>query len=181
MSARTLPRPVSRIAAILLLVAVAAALWAGLAKPFLDRRAEARLAIETAQSQLKRFRAVIAQGAAPAPSAPPGALLAQQAPTLAAAALQQRLDQAIEAAGGVRDSVRPREPETLEAAMRIAVDVDARFSIAALTHFLREIETGDPFVFVEALEVRRFGGGDASPTEPTELSVSMTLAALMGR
>lgn len=173
-------QPFARLAALGLLFALFALLWLGLAAPFIERRADARRASENAESQLARFRAAVEGAASPAPTAPDSALLPFQPPALAAAALQSRVDKAIAAAGGVRETVQPRDAEPIDGAARVAISVNARFDIAALTRFLADVEFGAPYVFVERLEARRLGDARSAPeTGPDELSVRMTLSALM--
>lgn len=80
--------------------------------------------------------------------------LKASAPSLSAAEIQERVRQFVEAQGGRLISVQVAQPKEEARFRQITVTVQANANIAALHKILRAIETGEPYLFIDAMTVR---------------------------
>lgn len=141
--------------------------------PLAARRAALVERIAAADDQIARLgQTLAAPVSAPAPRAPAWAALDQPTPTLAAAAMQSRLDAMVEAAGGERRAAQTLDPRPAAAgALRVGVTLDATFSAEALSDFLRAVETARPLMVVETLDAQREAGSVVD--DPDEGAVAL--------
>ena len=80
--------------------------------------------------------------------------LKASAPSLSAAEIQERVRQFVEAQGGRLISVQVAQPKEEGRFRQITVTVQANANIGALRKILRATETGEPYLFIDALTVR---------------------------
>lgn len=115
-----------------------------------------------------------------------GGFLKADNPSLAAAALQDRLKRVITKSGGILKSVQVLAPETDGNTRKISVDVMITAEIAPLKDILYDLETGIPYLFVDEIDLRRTaarifaaargrGAADAAPVEdPLQVRFKVT-------
>jgi len=80
--------------------------------------------------------------------------LKASAPSLSAAEIQERVRQFVEVHGGRLISVQVAQPKEEGRFRQMTVTVQANANIGALRKILRAIETGEPYLFIDALTVR---------------------------
>lgn len=164
----------SKLAAVALLVLVAGGLAFGVAAPLLSEHARLTDEVATARLQLAAFAATPST----TPPPPRGAALEARNAMLAAVAIQRRIDQAVEDAGGERLTVRTGEPEPVDGALRIGVTVEAELDARGLRDVLHAVETGrGPTLFVDQLDIT-VARGAAAEDAPTRLVARMTVSGL---
>lgn len=180
-----MPQPgsaVSRCAAMALLLAVAALLWAGVAAPLLARHGGVRERVSTIEDQIARFRATLVAGSGATAPLPAGLVSSPVSLALASADLQQRVDGAMRSSGAERNASQPLDPTEAEGATILSVRIDGMFDAGSLAEFLYQIETDLPLMFVERLEIQRDGGDlEADPLLPTILAVQATISTVIAR
>lgn len=165
----------SRALALALAFAAPAALMFGVILPARDAvRAKAE-AVEILADQVARFEdraASAGRGGAIAIGEP--ALLDDPRPAVAAARLQDILNQTATRAGVSTTTVRVERPTVDEGLLRVEIDADLTADIDTLSRLLQMLETGSPYVFVREMAVRR---GPDPEGGVQRLSVRLRLAA----
>lgn len=155
----------SRLLALALLVVLALGIVRLIALPALAAYQEATASIEQSQTLLKRYRALAAQrpeleerlAAQQEAEVGSGAYLKGASDALAAAALQDQVRTIIAGAGGELRStqilpVQPAGPESSmrRASLRLQLAVD----IEGMQQLLYKLETAEPYLFVDDLNIR---------------------------
>ncbi len=166
----------SRLAALGLLLGLLAALGFGAVGPVLGTLGGLDARIAEQKAQLARFRDRLAQGRVRARIAVADrALLAAESPALAAAELRDILDRAVAAAGAELRSVtvEPSRPLAPGAAW-VPLTVRLVSDMAGLETLLYRLETGEPYLVVEALDLRRARRG----TGPDALAIRLEIAGI---
>lgn len=80
--------------------------------------------------------------------------LKASAPSLSAAEIQERVRQFVEGQGGRLISVQVAQPREEGSFRQVTVTVQANANIAATRKILHAVESGEPYLFVEALTIR---------------------------
>lgn len=156
-----LPRPLRQIAAVALLLLVIAGVAMTTVMPLTARVAELREEIEAERVVLGRLAAVAARAGETAEherigraALESGAYLKGESQALLAAGLQTTLAQ-LAAASRVRfASTRALPPRERDATRLIGVSVQFKAEVEQLRAVLFRIESHQPFLFVEGLQVR---------------------------
>jgi len=81
-------------------------------------------------------------------------LFSGNTPSIAAAGLQARIREIVEALGGEIRSSRTRNPTDELDLTRLEVTITARIPFSALTEMLGRIELGTPYVFLDNVSIR---------------------------
>jgi general secretion pathway protein M len=157
--------PPSRLLALALLVALPALAYVLVVEPVVAAYRDAGEAIVRAQELLQSYRERAEQrprltqllaAAAEHADAVTGYLKAVDG-ALAAAELQDRVKGVVEGAGGALRSAQSLEVEPVEAVpgvRRAGLKVRFEADIESLATILYELETGEPYLFVEGLSIR---------------------------
>lgn len=177
-----------RLAAVGLLVAALALLWAA-AVPIVDAFDAQRQRLAHAEDTLARFRQVAAQRPAlerrlvEAKARLDGrnAYLRGGDKAVAGAALQTTIRETVRAHGGEVSSTQTLPGEIADGFRRVAVESRMSVTLDGLRAILHALETARPHLFVDDLTIRvrpapRLGG--AAP-EPRLLDVAMTASGFM--
>lgn len=114
----------------------------------LERLAATREPVQQSIAKIQQDRNVTAQ------------YLAQSAPALAAAELQQRLKAVVEAAGGTLQSTQALPPVEESGAVKVAISAIMNGDTGSLQKVLYNLESQTPLLFVDNLEL------SARPTRP---------------
>lgn len=162
MTTLALPRRLSRALAVLLLLAgglggylLFVHSWAVAYPAALAELRETRQRVERFRDLAARADTITAQAkAARAALLESGAFIEGASDALAAAAMQNRLDAAVEAAGGDLRSVRSQPSDTEDGMVRVRLRAQLSTNIHGLKRLLYVLESGTPLLFVESLEVR---------------------------
>lgn len=166
----------SRLAAVMLFALVLALAVVGVGHPVAQHVGAVEAEIAELEHQLAQLSARRAE--APVEAAPvvlDQALFEGPSAMLAATILKDRLDEAIASADGVIESLRIEEPVEDGALKRIAVTVALRTDHAGLQSLLYEIETSQPYLMVDRLDLRaRRGQGDGADETPLSLQLHVT-------
>lgn len=179
-----------RAAALAILAALAAAVTIGVVAPLVSSYRDAARTVA-------RERAVIGRAQAagldrPALEAELARLRADRGPvpgalrsaneSLAAAALQNRLKAAIDAAHGELRSVQALPSHRDGAFRRITIRGQARLKIAGLRDAVYALETATPYLFIDDLEVDAHADQSGRPGagEDPNLDVRLDVSAYMG-
>lgn len=103
-----------------------------------------------------------------------GETLHAQTSTVAASEFQKLVQQTLSGAGSVLHSVQSDSEEISEAAGQVKVALQVVFdgNIEAVQKVLHQLETGTPYVFVDAVTIRP----DSTPTEATSELLRVTLS-----
>jgi len=158
---------VSRLVAILLLLTVIAAVYLHVVEPTIAAYAEVEDRLLESRKLIQHFDRLAVRepvyasrlAAVENQDRAQGYYLAGDTDALAAAGLQDRLTQLIDANSGELRSMQSM-PGTDEAGFRrIAVRVSVAATTEVLVRTLRDIETGLPVLFIDNLEIRTDGSG----------------------
>jgi len=176
-----LPARLSRLAALALLGAVLLGVYGLAVYPHIHAYPQARADLAEARERLERFRRVAAAAAAveqemaAARSAQrmSGAFLDGSSNALAAAAMQNRLDEAVQAAGGAVRSVRSLPAEGEDGLVRLRLRMQLSTTIHGLKRLLYGVETGRPLLFVDALDLRGRLARTSQDSDRLEMSEEM--------
>jgi len=129
--------------------------WAAAYPDALARLDETRQRVERFRDLAARAETIAAQAdAARAALLESGAFIQGASDALAAAAIQNRLDAAVEAAGGDLRSVRSQPSDSEDGMVRVRLRAQLSTNIHGLKRLLYTLETGTPLLFIESLEVR---------------------------
>lgn len=183
----------SRLLALALLAAVPLLAWAFVVQPVIAAYRDANQAIAQAQRLLHGYREraeqrpqlaeLVAEQEAHA-AAVSGYLEAVD-DALAAAELQDRVKIVIEGAGGALRSAQSLRVEAIEASAAVRrAWLQVRFTadIESLATILYQLETGEPYLFVDGLSIReprRQRRRRNEPEEPPQLDVVVDLYGYM--
>jgi general secretion pathway protein M len=181
--------PVSRLLALALLVAVPVLAYLLVAEPVIAAYRNAGEAIAQGQRLLQSYRERAEQRPQLAQllaeeeerAADVTGYLAAVDDALAAVELQDRMKTVAEAAGGQLRSAQSLEVEPVDAVegvRRAALKVRLAADIESLATILYELETGEPYLFVEALSIReprRQRRGRDEPEAAPQLDVVVDL------
>lgn len=167
---------ISRLVALLLLLAVVAGVYLHLVEPTIAAYGEADDRLVEMQKLIEHFDRLAVRAPAYAnrlgeverKQRAAGYYLAGDTDALAAASLQDRLSQAIEANGGILSSLQPLPGTEEEGFRRITVRALMTASTESLVRTLRDIEAGSPLLFVDNVEIRTGQSGDG--TTPAAIS-----------
>ncbi|HTO85829.1 MAG TPA: type II secretion system protein GspM [Methylomirabilota bacterium] len=150
----------SRLAALLLLAAVIAALDVFVVEPLTAAYARTDQAIEEARELLARYDRL---GAARDD-------LAGGTDALAAAQLQGRLKTLVESSGGTIGSMQTLPTVSEQDLKRVAIRLEMSAPLLPLLRVLQGLETGVPLLFVDNMDVQsrliQLGGTDDAQQEP---------------
>ena len=160
------PRRISQALALALLAALLAGGVFGVLVPIRDRHAALDARIDQTRTRLARYQDLAAQQprlaealeAIEARQRRAGVLLDGATAAVAGSRLQERLNRIVENAGGRVRSLQSLPVETEQALRRVGVRAQLSGGIGVLRDVLYAVETGRPFLFVEALDVRRQPG-----------------------
>jgi len=178
-----------------ILLAVVVVLNLAITLPWLRKNHEYDQAIEKASSEIRRYQALQAQG--PELQARLSSLdqevgsasyyVDAETPALAAAALQSRVKQAVDAVGGKLTSTQSLPLEEEGNAQRVAILVRMGGDVDVLLRVLYALEGEPPLLFVDNLTVRnkrrptrrRRGRQPVTPTTGYTLDISFELAGYL--
>lgn len=157
-----LPPAVSRAAALALLAAVIAALglfvvlplWEGANSAREDLEIKERLVARMSRSVGGRERLEAEIESLHARIRDSGAYIQAETPALAAAALQERVKQAIAAHGGGLNSQQNLAPSEEDGFTRVGMRVMMTATLDEIFFVLHELEAGAPLAFVDNLEIK---------------------------
>lgn len=150
----TLPQhiPLSRAAAVAILLAVLALLWLGPVGLYENwRDADAR-AIAAAGETLARDRALVA-AKEPGPNDGAAILLPAISDAEAAALLQETLKHAAQAADVEIEGMQVMPADTLAGAARVALRLHARGNTAGIARLLYSVAASRPFLYTDHLHI----------------------------
>lgn len=175
-------RAIQRSAAIGLLILALAVAWAGIAAPYLARRAALEERIVRAETVAQRFaEALVAAEGGEVARFPAGLVLDGASQAVAQAGLQERLDAALETSGGKRTASIALDPSEAAEQLHLRARVEGEVTIDALVDLLHRLETSHPLVFVETLEIvrrNRFADeGNDDLEGPVPLDLRLTASA----
>lgn len=162
MTTLTLSRSLSRALALLLLAVAVFGGYVLFVHPWAAAYPDALAELRETRQRVERFRDLAARAETIAAQADAsrqallesGAFIEGASDALAAAAMQNRLDAAVEAAGGDLRSVRSQPSDTEEGMVRVRLRAQLGTNIHGLKRLLYMLETGTPLLFIESLEVR---------------------------
>lgn len=157
-----LPPWAGRVAALTLLIAVLAAVYALTVMPLRSAYSETRAQLAEQHELLARYRAIAERRPEMRDrvrtlrrrQADSGLFLSGETDALAAAALQDRISATAQGAGGDVRSMQGQEPKQEDGLTRVGMNVQVVADIRSLRDLLYQLETGRPLLFVEDLEVR---------------------------
>ena len=178
--------PVSRLAAVSLLFAVAWFVVSFIAMPPINQISADRESIAHSRLSLARYEQL--EDGLPAVqkaldelngTANDQALLATAPPAVMAASLQQTTQGLVAAAGATLRSSRTLPPTTENGFHRVGVQLDVAASTTALTSLLHGIAAAEPVILVDQMvvEVPENDTGAKAPDGQPSLGVSLRLAA----
>ncbi len=153
----------SRLVALLLLVGAAAAVWAGVIAPVLDRLAGGRAQIAEMIEIRDRFARLAAEKEAAAAELEAakravlgaGLHLVAVSETLAAAEMRERLNEVVQRHGGELRSVRVTPVEDAKDQGRsIGMRVAMRGGFESLFSTLHAVEAGAPYYFIDSADLK---------------------------
>lgn len=157
----TVPPALQRLAALTLLLLLPVLVWLAVVEPLLALRQAQRDEIETLGDAIRRYQALAAEG--PALGAQLASLQARAdahsgflraaTPVLAASEVQARVRLFVEDGGGLVRSVQSLPPAEVEGLERIALRYDLSLPQETLAEVLYQIETSEPYLFVETLSL----------------------------
>lgn len=166
-----------RVLAVLLVVIVAAALWAGIAVPLTDWFADRADSIERQTTLARRMDQIAADlpalrsQATETRAAAPVAVLEGASDAVAGAALQQRLQQIGAALGATLSSTEVLAGEPVGSYRRIGVRLAVTARWPVIVRLLEEIGANTPRLLVNDLQIQAFRSVVTDP-DPT-VSVTM--------
>lgn len=174
---RTLSDRERRLVAVLILIAVLTLVWAVLVWPYLagfSARAEQReLLLREYQTNQRLIGSVgrLTRQAEKQRTVLRDYALFARTPAEAAAALELRLQEGIEQAGG---ELRSTEQVTVDAAGTVRARASARMPYPALVQFLTALENRPPFAAVERLAVAADQAVISGRLEPVDVSLEIS-------
>jgi len=150
----TMPQhiPLSRVAAVAILLALLAALWLGPVAFYQNWRAADAQAIAAAAQTLARDRALVA-AKEPRPNDAAAILLPALSDAEAAALLQETLKHAAQAADVEIDGMQVLPADTLAGAARVGLRLRARGGTAGIARLLYEVAASHPFLYPDNLHI----------------------------
>jgi len=151
-----------RVAALAILLLPLVLLYAGLARPLLDRYAEDRQSIEQQRALLQRYRDIgsrlpqLQAELAELRRGPSGrgGFLQGSNEVIVAAQLQDQLKRLVEASQGSLQSVQVLAMREEGKFRRVAIRGQMNLSMAGLQRVVYEIEAGSPVLFLDNLDLR---------------------------
>ncbi len=158
----SLPRWVSRTAAVVLLLAILAMVYIYVAAPLVVAHRTTDEEIERTRDLLARYEAIGATRQTyqrqleelSSRQVGRGVYLAAESDALASAELQGRIRAAVNAHGGTLRSIQTLPVKSEGAFLRVSVRVQFTAPMAAFHRVLYGLESEQPFVFVDNLDVR---------------------------
>ncbi|MDH3659748.1 MAG: type II secretion system protein GspM [Alphaproteobacteria bacterium] len=172
--------PVSRTLALAILAALPLLAVQGAVAPYAERYRQNREAIVQATQLVARYQSLADRRVGleaeiarlDAAESPDAGYLEGASDALAAAELQDLVETMVETAGGQVVSVQTlpsSSTEQEEAPFRTGLQVRFAAAVDQLANALYALETGEPFLFVDRLDVSKSGGGkrEAEPGAPT--------------
>jgi general secretion pathway protein M len=182
---------ISRLAALLLLGVVLAAGYGFILAPVVAAYADTAQAIADARDRLAHYQRLAAMRPALARQmteiekrqAPQGYYLSGSTDALAAAELQDHLNQVIAAHGGTGRSLQPLSGEDEHGFRRVTVRVQLTATMDSLFHIVYALEASTPLLFIENISIQdparlpiaEDDDWSASPPQETMLSVGFDL------
>jgi len=162
MTTMSLPSEISRALSLGLLLVILLVGYLLFVYPWAQAYPDAVKELRETQMRLLRFRELASQAEAVADEAAAaraallnsGAFIEGSSDALAAAAMQNRLDAAVEAAGGDLRSVRSQPSSVENGMVRVRLRAQLTTNVHGLKRLLYALETGTPLLFVESLEAR---------------------------
>ena len=148
-------RVISRLAAVALLLAAVGGVLFGAVLPAAARLQALSDEAATLTLQLSRFQAALAGRAVGPAQVLDVAVIEAESEALAAARLQAALSAIFQRSGAEALSTRIEETSPLDVLVKIPVTVELTADMAGLQRLLYEVETEQPYLFVERLSVRR--------------------------
>jgi len=158
----SLPRWVSRTAAVVLLLAILATVYVYVAAPLVVAHRTTDEDIERTRDLLVRYEAIAATRQTyqrqleelSSRQVGRGTYLAAESDALASAELQGRIRAAVNAHGGTLRSIQTLPVKSEGAFLRVSVRVQFTAPMVAFHRVLYGLESEQPFVFVDNLDVR---------------------------
>ncbi|MBL6936613.1 MAG: hypothetical protein ISS15_11805 [Alphaproteobacteria bacterium] len=148
---------------------------------FLAQQAEADQALALLEGYRTRIASEAslraAAGAAARQEADANMMVAGASPSLAAAAVQNRVLDIVQRHGGQVRSSQVLASKAAKDLVRIALQYEVSLPAGGLMGATYELETGKPFLFIDAAEIRPELYRDASAGAPATLHVSWTVHA----
>lgn len=180
-----LPRKVSRLAALGLLVAVVAVLTFGVALPITQLVQELSQALEDERRQLREYRAFAAQDSELAgiekryrAALAIGEFLSGETESEHRSNLQAMLGGLAEEAGISITGARPLPDRERGAFKLVGMGVNLTTDIEGAQKLLYAIETAKPYLFVESADISSVGGAGSASAGPRLLEVRLDVFAV---
>jgi general secretion pathway protein M len=101
--------------------------------------------------------------------------LTRETDALAAVELQDRVSEAINKNGGTIRSIQPLPSEKEDEFQRVTLRVQLTTTIESLFHIVYELETTQPFLFLDNVEIKSRPPRIAADGEASELPLTVTL------
>ena len=101
--------------------------------------------------------------------------LTRETDALAAVELQDRVSEAINKSGGTIRSIQPLPAEKEDEFQRVTLRVQLTTDIESLFHIVYELETTQPFLFVDNIEIKSRPPRIAADGKADELPLTVTL------
>jgi general secretion pathway protein M len=185
----TSPRT-SRLAAVLLLIAAVLVGYTLLVEPLIVGYGETNRHVEEARDQLARFKRAAAMRPAlikqmkdfEAQRASQGYFLTGSTDALAAAGLQDQVHALVDEKGGTLQSLQPMPGVEEQGLMRITLRVQMTGTTETLFNILHALESGNPILFIEDLDIQNRGGGESGTGgdgETGDLTVAFDLSGYL--
>lgn len=164
----------SRAAALVILLGLAAAVWLGPGSAYLDLVGTGAMRRERAEQKLEHERALLQEP----PAATAGidgrtVLLPENSDAQAAALLQEMLKSAASAAQVDIQGLQVLPSETLPGASRIAVRLKGRGDLAGLDRLLYAIEASRPLLYPDNLQIQSRALQPAAPAAPLDFQLDV--------
>lgn len=154
------------LAALGLLLVVLAGIVGAIVLPARDRLAAQDAQIATLETTLAAFQARVRQGATPqATPVSEDVLLPAASTALAAATLQDLVDDAALSTAVDIDRVRIEDPVPGKGVTKIGLSVTLTGTLGALADLVHTLESTRPYVILEMVEIRRGRGTGGALTE----------------
>lgn len=149
-------RLVSSLVAVALLAAVCSGAVFGLVLPAHQMLSDADQQVQDLQDRLSAFRArTDVAMSEPVISVPEDVLLTGTSNALAAAELQEIVEDAAQTAGVEIDRIRIEDPVPQEDVSKTVLDAGLITTLEPLTEFLHLLENSVPYIVIERIEIRR--------------------------
>jgi general secretion pathway protein M len=181
---RRLSKPVSRLAALGLLSAVALALVFGVALPIVDKFQDLAQALEDERRQLREYQAFAAQDSALAGLEERqkavielGEFLPGETELDRRSNLQAALSRLAEEAGIRITSARQLPDEERGPFKLVGMGLNLTTDIESVQKLLYGVETAKPYLFIESADISPLGGGAVTASGPRLLEVRLDIFA----